>query len=153
MPKGKQKGSDGEEDKEMIDVSNHHPKRRFSKRETQRVVGDVIRTEYQKALSCSVVFVNSRFIRTVNRRFLGHDYVTDVISFSLEDGYGVDAELYVNLDRARSQATQFQASFTEEVRRLLIHGALHLVGYKDNTKNDREHMRRREDYYLARLIK
>lgn len=151
MPRGKQKGGEDEKGNGMIDVHNHHPRKRFPKKETQQVVEYVIRTESQKTPSCSVVFVDSRFMRTVNRRFLGHDYVTDVISFSLQDGIGVDAELYVNLDRARSQAKEFRISFSEEVRRLLIHGTLHLLGYTDNTKKNCERMRRREDYYLARL--
>ncbi|MGH2567043.1 MAG: rRNA maturation RNase YbeY [Bacteroidota bacterium] len=136
----------------MIEVFNHHPRLRFPKWETQRTIQRVFRKESGKLLSVSVVFVDSRHIRRINRTFLGHDYVTDVISFPLAGGPGHDAELYVNLDRARSQAKEYGVSFTEEVQRLLIHGALHLAGYDDRKKKNKESMRRREDFYLARLM-
>ena len=102
-------------------------------------------------MAISVIFVDNRFIRRVNRKFLDHDAVTDVISFPFRDGMGPDAEVYVNLDRARSQAKDYRVTYTEEVRRLLIHGTLHLIGYTDATKRNRVKMRKREDLYLARL--
>lgn len=97
------------------------------------------------------MFVNSRFMRRINRRFLKHDKSTDVIAFPLEDGFGMDGELYINLDRARSQAQGAGVPFREEVLRLLIHGTLHLLGERDTTKPLKEKMTRKEDYFLARL--
>ncbi len=87
----------------------------------------------------------------MNRDFLGHDYITDVISFPLQDGIGIDAEVYVNLDRAKSQAKEYGVLFRNEVLRLVIHGTLHLLGYDDKKVTHKERMRRREDYYLTRL--
>ncbi len=95
-----------------------------------------------------MVFVGSRFIRNINKQFLGHDAVTDVISFVLDGEGGPDGEIYVNLDRAKRQAREYGVRYTDEVRRLVVHGVLHLVGYDDATEQQRQTMQRREDRYL-----
>ena len=137
----------------MVQVINHHSRLRFSRSETQRAVRSVLRRESKHLSSVSVVFVGSRFIRRINRDFLGHDIITDVISFPLQDGLGVDAELYINLERAKSQAREYKVKFKDEVLRLVIHGTLHVLGYDDTTKKAKQRMRRREDFYLTRLSK
>lgn len=137
----------------MILVTNSHPSLRFPKKETLRALECVLKLEGVRHVEVSVVFVENRYIRRVNRKYLQHDYTTDVISFPLgEDGSPeVEGELYINLDRARSQAKVYGVTFAEETRRLLIHGALHLLGYRDATPRTRAVMTRREDEILARL--
>jgi probable rRNA maturation factor len=130
-------------------VAHAHPRLRFPNQETRKVVQTVLKGESGRRLAISVVFVTSRFIRSVNREFLGHDEVTDVISFPLEDGVRIEAEIYINLDRAKRQAREYKVSYREEVRRLLIHGLLHLMGYDDTSERARGRMRRREDHYLT----
>ncbi len=132
-------------------VIHAHRRYRFSVSETQRTVRTVLRGENKNLSALSVVFVGHRIMRRINRVFLGHDYSTDVISFPLMDGWGVDAELYINLDRARTQAREYRVPFSHEVRRLLIHGTLHLLGYDDTTPAKRIRMRKQEDLYLRRL--
>ena len=137
----------------MIFVTNSHPSLRFPKKETFRALECVLKLEAVRRFELSVVFVGNRYIRRVNKKFLQHDYTTDVISFPLgEDGSSpLEGELYINLDRARSQAKTYGVTFAEETRRLLIHGALHLLGYKDYTPRTKAVMTRREDEILARL--
>ncbi|MEX1139330.1 MAG: rRNA maturation RNase YbeY [Bacteroidota bacterium] len=135
----------------MIHVAYQHPARRFSRKETRRVLNAVLRKERSQRWDVSVVFTNDRHMRKINRTFLGHNEVTDVIAFPLHDAMKVDAEVYVNLDRAACQARDEKVPFAEEVRRLLIHGTLHVLGYRDSTKTQRHRMRKREDRYLALL--
>ncbi|MEK6757211.1 MAG: rRNA maturation RNase YbeY [Bacteroidota bacterium] len=135
----------------MIFVSHSHSSLRFSRRETLRTIQSVLDQEVVPSFAVSVVFVGSPFIRQINQRFLKHDYVTDVIAFPLRDGVGVDGEVYVNLDRAKSQARDYGVSFYHEARRLLVHGTLHLLGYRDDTPRTRTRMRKREDSILALL--
>jgi rRNA maturation RNase YbeY len=123
----------------MIEVSNHHPVLRFSKKETRRTIRTVLKG------------VGHRIMRRINRTFLGHRGTTDVISFPLADGIGVDAEVFINLDQARIQAKQYRVSYRNEVRRLLIHGTLHVLGYDDRKKQASERMQRRQEQYLAHL--
>ncbi len=137
----------------MILVANNHPFLRFPIRDTFRTVQSVL--QYKSVSSCevSIVFVESRFIRGINRRFLRHDYITDVIAFPLGegDGNGREGEIYVNLDRAKSQARDYGITFVQETRRLIIHGMLHLLGYMDSSPRKKARMTRCEDALLAQL--
>lgn len=137
----------------MIFVTNSHPSLRFPTGETFRAVESVLRYESVPTIELSVVFVGSRFIRRMNRKFLRHDSVTDVIAFPLGEGPSapVEGELYVNLDRAKSQAKTYGVTFANETRRLLIHGTLHLLGYTDSTPRNKAAMTAREDAILERL--
>lgn len=98
-----------------------------------------------------MVFVGSRFIRMINRKYLSHDEVTDVVSFPLGPDPGPHGEIYVNLDRAASQARQYDVPVRTETRRLIIHGLLHLLGYDDATDSAKRAMTLRENHYLEQL--
>ena len=134
-----------------VDISYDHPVLRLSRKETIRTIGGVVRGEGRRVKTVSVVFTDNGRIRDINRKHLRHDYVTDVIAFELEPRPVLEAEIYVNLDRARLQAKRFRVSFSEETKRLLIHGMLHLLGYDDRTPALRNRMSRREDALLASL--
>jgi len=90
-------------------------------------------------------------MRLLNARFLNHSFSTDVLAFPLGTDEKLNAEVYINLDKAKAQAREYRVSFANEVTRLLIHGTLHLMGYKDETRKAQTRMRRREDFYLSRL--
>lgn len=139
----------------MILVSNNHPSLRFPMRETFRAIQSVLQYESVRSFQASVVFVGSRYIRRINRRFLHHDYATDVIAFPLGEGKGarLEGEIYVNLDRAKIQAREYGVTFVEEVRRLLIHGTLHLLGHLDSSPRKKAKMTQWEDLILARLCR
>jgi rRNA maturation RNase YbeY len=99
----------------------------------------------------SVVFIDSRRCRALNRRYLAHDWVTDVISFPLAPEPVLEGEVYVNLDRARSQADQLGLPYGNEVLRLVVHGVLHLLGYDDRTPVRRRRMQRRQEDLVQRF--
>ncbi len=90
-------------------------------------------------------------MKNMNKRYLRHNRITDVITFPLGAGRGVEGEVYVNLDQARRQARAYGVPFHAEVKRLVVHGTLHLLGYRDSTPSLKTRMSRREDHYLARL--
>ena len=134
----------------MISVAHQHPCRRFSAATTVRVVKVVQRTEGRNFRSISIVFTTSVFIRCINKKFLKHDYATDIITFRMGK-QTPEAELYVNLDMAASQAHAYGVTYSQEVCRLIVHGMLHLCGFNDGTKAQRASMRKRENTYLQRL--
>lgn len=103
----------------------------------------------RKNARISIIFISSRKSRIINRTYLRHDYVTDVVTFCLETSPVLEGEIYVNLDRARQQAGEYQVSVANETARLVIHGCLHLLGYDDATEAQRRVMKRVEDRYLA----
>lgn len=131
-----------------IKVFNAHRTRRVTASAVVRYVKRVLQTSRVKNARVSIVFVDTRYARSINRRYLNHDYSTDVISFPLESGDVLEGEVYVNLDRARTQAKAYDVSFNNEVARLVIHGALHLVGYDDSTGVKARRMRAEEDDHV-----
>jgi probable rRNA maturation factor len=134
-----------------IEIANGHPSLRFPRNETRRIVRGVLAGEKAIVAEVTVVFTNSRMIRAINRMFLNHDYATDVIAFELEPKPHQEAEIYISLDKAKTQAKVFKTPFVEETRRLLIHGLLHIVGYRDTSPRLRATMSRREDQLLSIL--
>ena len=118
----------------------------------QRGVQRVLRGENMEAEAISIALVDDATILAINREFLGHDYSTDVITFPLETE-PLDAEIVISVETARRQAREYKVSLREELLRLVIHGTLHLAGWRDSSGPDRKKMKAREDYYLEELRK
>lgn len=134
-----------------IEVTHDHPHLRFSRTETVRAIKNVLRKERKRIDGVSVIYTNDSRIRLINRKHLQHDYVTDVITFELEQSPRLETEIYINLDRARSQARTYGQTFHNETTRLLVHGLLHVLGYNDKSKKDTALMRREEDALVENL--
>ncbi|MBE0645731.1 MAG: rRNA maturation RNase YbeY [Bacteroidetes bacterium] len=111
-----------------------------------------LRQEKRHAAMISCVVVTDAEIHELNRRFLKHDYPTDIITFPLEDD-PIEAELVISADTARRQAREYKVTMREECARLAIHGVLHLCGYDDRSEEDRAAMKSREDFHVRRYMK
>ena len=118
-----------------------------------RLVRGVLEAEDVSAAAISVALVDDATIRGVNRRHLGHDWPTDVISFPLSDPGepGLSGELVVSAETAAAAARRAGVSARDELALYLVHGLLHLCGYDDTAADDRDAMRDREGAILARL--
>ena len=101
--------------------------------------------------SIDAVYCGNRMIRRINREFLQHDYVTDTITFRYNEGSEIEGEFYISLDVIESNASRFGVTFDDELLRVTIHSALHLVGYDDYSTEDRAEMTRLENHYLQRI--
>ena len=86
----------------------------------------------------------------VNRQFLGHDYYTDVITFDYTSGKTLNGDIFISLDTVRSNAEMVGAPFEEELRRIIIHGILHLTGQGDKTPETKAQMTEKEEKALAK---
>ncbi len=137
----------------MIIASSNHPILRFSSKDASDIIKLVYKIERKKLPDLAVIFTFNGFIRRINREFLRHNYVTDVITFCLGKDGGAEGEIYINLDAAKKQANYYKIPYAEEVRRLLIHGTLHLIGYDDGTAVKRKKMSEKEDKYLELIRK
>jgi len=92
------------------------------------------------------VFVSDEDLLQMNQSVLDHDTYTDIITFDLSDKEGIiEGEIYISIDRVRDNAEQYNASFEEEYIRVLGHGLLHLLGFKDKTETDSSEMRKQEN--------
>jgi probable rRNA maturation factor len=107
----------------------------------------VLDGEGREAADVSCAVVGDEEIHGLNRRFLRHDYPTDIITFPLEE-HPLEAELVISIDTARRQAREYGVRLREECARLAIHGTLHLCGFDDRTGQEREVMKEREEFYL-----
>jgi rRNA maturation RNase YbeY len=136
-----------------VQVVNAHGSRRMPRTLLVDAVRTALEGEGVRTAVISIVGVGDRRCRRLNRTFLGHDYVTDVISFPLEDVPRLEGEIYINLDRARVQAGEYSVSTRHELARLAIHGTLHLTGFDDRTRAQAVRMHAREDVVLARLYR
>lgn len=98
----------------------------------------------------SYVFCNDRFLRKINKRFLGHDYNTDIITFpTIEQRSNVvSGEMYISIDRVKANASDYGVTIKEELHRVMVHGLLHLCGEKDKTSKELIKMRQEEDRML-----
>lgn len=116
------------------------------------LASQVLTAEGQKG-RINLVFGDNALIRKLNRQFRNLDKVTDVLSFHYgeddADPGGVWGEIYIATPQTLKQAPKWKNSFFDELRRLVVHGALHLAGYDHMKAKDRLHMRAREDDYLT----
>ena len=99
----------------------------------------------------SVVFCSDPYILDVNRRFLGHDYYTDIITFDYCSGCVLSGDLIISIDTVRANAREYGASLYDELHRVIVHGLLHLIGYDDHTEEDIAVMRSKENEALLLL--
>jgi probable rRNA maturation factor len=134
-----------------LQVLNAHGNRRAPRKVLMHAVHAALRGEGVRDAAIGIICLNDRQCRRLNKKHLGHDYATDVISFPLEVS-GAGREVYVNLDRARQQARDYGVSPLHELARLAIHGTLHLTGCADRTPSLAARMHAREDRYLVRLF-
>jgi probable rRNA maturation factor len=108
----------------------------------------LFRREKQQPGEIQYVFCSDEYLLEINKQFLQHNYFTDIITFDLSSSDSIDAEIYISIDRVKENAKSFGVSYKQEVKRVIIHGALHLCGYRDKTKGEITLMREKESEYL-----
>lgn len=109
---------------------------------------DLILSEGKKLGEINYIFCDDEYLLKINQDYLQHDYYTDIITFDYVKGKTISAEIFVSLQRISDNASTLSRDYEEELRRVLAHGILHLVGYKDKTEEEEKEMRRMEDLYL-----
>ena len=108
--------------------------------------------EVKKKLSVTYVFCSDEHLLNMNRQFLEHDFYTDIITFPLnETEKEIEAEIYISVDRVKDNALKFKSDFSDELHRVIFHGVLHLIGFKDKSKKDKETMRTKENEWLRKF--
>jgi rRNA maturation RNase YbeY len=98
----------------------------------------------------SVIFCSDEYLLEMNKKYLNHDYFTDVITFDNSEENTFSGDIFISIDRVIDNAGTFGQLFINELHRVIIHGVLHLSGYDDATEQEQKSMRSKEDYYLAK---
>lgn len=99
----------------------------------------------------SFIFCSDEYILDINRRYLNHDYYTDVITFDYREGKTLSGDVFISLDTVQSNALVFSTTYEDELHRVIVHSVLHLIGFKDKTDVDAREMRLNEDHCLELL--
>ena len=109
----------------------------------------VINSKGYKLGNLVYAFFNDEDLKALNFRFLKHDYYTDVISFDETADQVVSGNIAISVDRVKENATQIGVDFEEELRRVMIHGVLHFIGFNDKTSSEKKEIREQEALALS----
>ena len=108
-------------------------------------ISDVITSESYVLGEINYIFCNDDYLHKINLEFLNHDTLTDIITFDNTVSKTIYSDIFISIERVKDNAKDFNVSFDEELKRVVIHGVLHLCGYKDKSEKDTFLMRQKED--------
>ncbi len=119
-------------------------------RSTKEWIKKVIKKEKQKLSSLSYIFCSDEFLSKLNKDYLNHKTLTDIITFNYsEESNSVEGEIYISIPRVEENSSLFKTDFEEELHRVIIHGVLHLIGYSDKKSAEKALMRKKEEACLS----
>ena len=137
----------------MIDlqiINNFDKKLKLSDELIDKIISKIITNESKYIKSrMSIIIVNDEYLRNLKIKYFNVDIFTDIITFNLsDDNKELDAEIYISWDRINDNAKKYKQSTNQELKRIIIHGCLHLMGFNDSTKEEISTMRKKEQQYL-----
>ncbi|MFZ4670662.1 MAG: rRNA maturation RNase YbeY [Flavobacterium sp.] len=108
-------------------------------------ISKIINSEIKKEGEINYIFCNDDYLLEINKQYLKHDTLTDVISFDYSVGNELHGDVFISIERVRENAQDFDVDFQDELKRVMAHGVLHYCGYKDKNKDDKKLMRLKEE--------
>lgn len=115
-------------------------------------ISRVIKKEKKKLGEINYIFCSDKYLLKLNKEHLQHDTYTDIITFDYSKETGdVSGDIFISIDRVRENSRSFKTLVNNELHRVMIHGVLHIMGYKDKTERDKKKMRALENKYLASI--
>lgn len=114
-------------------------------------LSEVVTIEAKKLGDVTLVFCSDDYLLKVNQEYLDHDYYTDIITFDYSEDDFVSGDLFISIDRVKENAETNNVSFINELNRVVVHGVLHLCGYKDKSESEERTMREKENEMLDLL--
>ena len=111
-------------------------------------INDVVVSLGSRIGELNYIFCSDEDLLNINKEHLGHNYYTDIITFPFATDPGLISDIYISIDRVRDNADNYNVEFEEELRRVMIHGVLHMLGFDDKDKEQRDQMRQGEEAAL-----
>ena len=118
----------------------------------QATISTLIEDQNKEEGELNLVFCSDEYLLEINKKHLNHDYYTDIITFDYSEENKISGDLLISIDRVKENAKTFSVSFIHELNRVVIHGVLHLCGYKDKTEEEKKQMRNLENKYLKTIF-
>ena len=133
-----------------INISNDYNKLlSYNKKSIIELSTKVLSLENFHFAQISIILSNKEFVSKLKKQYFNVDVYTDVIAFNLEnDGDSIEGEIYISIDDVLDNSKIYSISFDTEFKRVLVHGILHLIGYNDDTNEQKENMKILEDKYI-----
>jgi len=129
----------------------YHYENNFILEDSEKIriwIEDVIKKEKKIVGDITYIFCDDDYLLERNKEFLNHNTLTDIITFNYCIDNNISSDIMISIDRVKENSTIFENSFNEELKRVMIHGILHLIGYNDKSEEEEELMRKKEDFYL-----
>jgi probable rRNA maturation factor len=120
-----------------------------NKQRYEQWLSQVIVSEGKKEGEVSYIFCDDDYLLEINKQYLDHDTLTDIISFDYTVGNEIGGDIFISIERVKDNAVDFNVTFEEELRRVMVHGVLHYCGYKDKTEAEQKLIRNKEEEKIA----
>jgi probable rRNA maturation factor len=128
---------------------SHHVNYRINgKRRLKTCVEGILTDHRKKVGEINIIITDDYKLLEINKKYLLRDYFTDIITFDLSEDEKISGDLYISIDRVKENAVLFDVEKEKELFRVIIHGILHLIGYKDKKSRERKEMTEKEDFYI-----
>lgn len=118
--------------------------------QNKKWLNQVISNEAKEEGDITYIFCDDDYLLEKNIRFLNHNTLTDVITFDYCEEKSVSGDIFISIERVKENSEIFKVDFLTELNRVMVHGLLHLLGYKDKTERESNLMRKKENYYLSK---
>ena len=126
---------------------------KFKEKHIFKLVSVVMKSENIKSAEILLIFTTDNILMELKKKYFNQEHYTDVIAFRLND-YNedkIEGEIYISVPQVRENAKQYNQAFNKELSRIIIHGSLHLLNYKDKTPQEKIKMTEKEDYFLNKI--
>ncbi len=135
-------------------INNYHNSLSYKSNQIKKLICIVFNSEKISKAELAIILSTKNHLNKLKKEYFNLDHYTDVIAFNLEKNKNfIEGEIYISIDDVYENSNLYTVSFNEEFKRVLIHGLLHLLGYEDSQKREKEKMRRLEDKYLLNFTK
>jgi rRNA maturation RNase YbeY len=131
-----------------INIFNLIPNFKFPRKIASNLVVKVVEHFHHQIENINIIFLDNKSIKLINKLYLFHKYATDVISFRLNQGKKIEGEIYIGVEVAKKNSILYNVRFYDEIKRLIIHGCLHMIGFKDKYKKEKNEMTKWEERFL-----
>lgn len=118
----------------------------------EKNIETVLANENRTLGEVNYIFCSDEYLLNINKQYLNHDYYTDVISFDYSEDDIISGDIFISVDTVKDNAKEYAVEFEKELARVMVHGVLHFIGYKDKTDEDAKLMRQKENQYLPLFI-
>jgi len=119
------------------------------KRKVKNWIKKAVNEEGSVIAELNFIFCDDEYLLKKNKAFLKHNTLTDIITFDYTDKEALVGDVFISIDRVKENAANYRVSFENELHRVVIHGVLHLLGFRDKSEKEKREMREKEDFYLS----